>query len=112
MAISPEDELREIYELRRRLGELRVRAAKYGAEVPIQITTEIADLELRLAGTDTETTGALMQQAPSGGVTRYEFNQLATQVNRITLVLVLATVALVLSLAAFIMALIILVSFR
>jgi hypothetical protein len=108
MAISPEDAQREQTERRRRLGLLRARAAREGATTPPEVLTEITDLERVL--TDAYALWTDQDDAmPMEPVTRHEFNALSTQVSRITLVLMISSFALVLSLAAFIMALIVLV---
>ena len=115
MTLSDDDALREHYELRRRLGQLRVRAAREGSEASPQLLIEIRDLEQQLEANALPFVTEMPMQQPTvyqGAPTRYEFAQLQTQVNRITLVLIIATVALVLSIAAFIMVLIILVNFR
>lgn len=108
MTLTPDDANREIYERRRRLGFLRARAARDGAESSPQLILEIQELEAQLAGTESPDLDFGAMSQPSS-VSRYEFNALVVQVNRITLVLFIATVALVLALAAFIMALLALV---
>lgn len=115
MTLSDENALQVQFELRRRLGQLRVRAAREGSEASPQLLLEIQDIEQQLEANALPFVTEMPMQQPTvyqGAPTRFEFTQLQTQVNRITLVLVLATVALVLSLASFIMVLIILVSFR
>ena len=107
--LTTDDANRETYERRRRLGFLRAKAARDGAEASPGLIIEIQELEAQLAGTEPPDLDDVDAMAQPSTVSRYEFNALVVQVNRITLVLFIATVALVLALAAFIMALLALV---
>lgn len=113
MAISPEDALQVATEQRRRLGQLRRRAARQGSETPPSVLVEIAELEAALADKDESPDVPPWNQdeaMPHDPVSRYEFAMLATQVARITQVLILSTIALVLSLTSFLLVIYLLVS--
>ena len=110
MAISSEDAQREEFERRRRLGYLRAKAARDGAEASPALLIEIREIAAALGETTEALPGTPYQDdaMPTDPVTRNEFQMLATQVSRITLVLVLSSLALLLSLASFILVIIVL----